>query len=164
MKSCVCKKCGSSFEVINSKRGIYCSKSCTAGMNKTHGHSYNRTPEYVAWWDMRNRCRNPNAKNYIWYGARGITVCERWQSFENFLGDMGLRPEKGLSIDRINNDGNYEPGNCRWATRSQQNSNRRRSRGPQTHTAVKCSECDQDLADLPSKLCPGCQAYREHQR
>jgi len=77
---------------------------------------------------MRARCENEAHPNFTQYGGRGITVCERWASFENFLADMGPRPSRNHSIDRIDNDGNYEPGNCRWATKLEQSSNRRTSR------------------------------------
>jgi len=73
---------------------------------------------------MLQRCFDANSKAYCWYGGRGITVCKRWLKFENFYADMG-DPPPGLSIDRINNDGNYEPGNCRWSTRAEQVRNRR---------------------------------------
>ena len=76
---------------------------------------------------MRQRCSNPKAGKWSYYGGRGITVCDRWSSFKNFLADMGRRPGAGYSIDRIDNDGNYEPGNCRWATQGEQ---RRNSRTP----------------------------------
>lgn len=76
---------------------------------------------------MLNRCRNKKVAKYARYGGRGITVCERWHSFENFLADMG-EPNHDESIDRIDNDGNYEPGNCRWATNMEQSKNRRDNR------------------------------------
>ena len=74
---------------------------------------------------MRNKCTNPNHTAYKWYGARGIGVCKRWDDFAAFLEDVGEPPGPGYSLDRIENDGNYEPGNVRWATRSQQMRNRR---------------------------------------
>lgn len=93
----------------------------------THGKSH--TPEFLVWCGMRDRCFNDKRKDYKDYGGRGITVCPRWlgpHGFENFLADMGPRPSAKHSIDRYpNNDDGYKPGNCRWATQSQQNLNQR---------------------------------------
>lgn len=88
---------------------------------KTHGMSYTST--FRIWAGMIARCTNSNLKAFKYYGGRGIKVCERWLKFENFYKDMGDRP-KNLQIDRINNDGNYEPGNCRWVTSKVNNSNK----------------------------------------
>lgn len=85
--------------------------------------------EYQCWWNMLARCYNPQDERYKWYGARGIQVCERWRaSFTDFFADMGNRPSPKHSIDRKNNDGNYEPRNCRWATVKEQANNQRRAR------------------------------------
>lgn len=96
-------------------------------MFKTHGHTAGKqSPTYKIWHNMKDRCLNSNNTFFHCYGGRGITVCERWMRFENFLADMGERPE-GLSIGRIDNNGNYEPGNCRWETAEQQSNNTRRT-------------------------------------
>ena len=93
----------------------------------THGHTrnYNKTKEYIAWTSMKDRCYNTNRHNYHRYGGRGIKVCERWlNSFEEFLEDVGKSPGDEYSIDRKDNDGNYEPGNVRWATVEEQSMSR----------------------------------------
>lgn len=76
------------------------------------------------WADMKQRCRNAKHRAYKWYGARGVGVCDRWLNFQNFYEDMGQRPSDSHSLDRIDPHGNYEPGNCRWATAAQQQQNR----------------------------------------
>lgn len=105
------------------RRELARTKTVTHGATRAH----RPTPTYISWQGMNARVNDPNRANYKYYGGRGISICERWQGpngFQNFLADMGERPE-GLSLDRRNNDGNYEPDNCRWATRSQQMKNRR---------------------------------------
>ena len=95
--------------------------------SKRHGEGSNgkETAEYRTWAAMLSRCENLNHSNFPRYGARGISVCERWHRYEDFLADVGRRPSDGHSLDRIDNAGNYEPGNTRWATKAEQNENRR---------------------------------------
>ncbi len=116
--------------------GIHCaadlrsgkSEQCTICHNKENAlnnirHGMHATKIYKVWSSMLARCRNSNDKGFKYYGARGITVCERWYKFENFLSDMGV-PQEGLTIDRIDNNSGYRPDNCRWVTHKENCNNR----------------------------------------
>lgn len=103
-----------------------CLRGDTPAWNRSHNMS--GTPQYRVWRTMWTRCANPNSKSYEHYGARGIKVCERWQSFENFYADMGDKPSPLHSLERIKNDEGYSPENCKWATKAEQVANKRNNR------------------------------------
>lgn len=115
-------------------------------MNKKHNEARKKhnTKEYMAWTQMRARCFTKSRPDYDRYGGRGITVCERWNDYKNFLLDMGRAPSSRHSLDRVDTNGNYQPSNCRWATHKQQANNRRSSRfvtiGGVSHTLAEWAE------------------------
>lgn len=93
-------------------------------------HGLSNTPEYTTWEGMLSRCYNKKSVKYMYYGGRGITICDRWkENFPSFLEDMGNKPSKSHTLDRIDNDGNYEKSNCRWVTMTHQNRNTRSKKG-----------------------------------
>lgn len=128
---CVCD-CGEKIITKRSNLVNGYTKSCGCIVSeklidRNTKHNMTKTPEYKTWQNMLNRCRNTNSKGYMHYGGRGIKVCKEWiEKFENFYNDMGDRP-KGMSIDRIDPDGNYSKSNCRWATNETQSKNKRKS-------------------------------------
>ena len=106
-----------------------CTCGFCMGLGRIGRHGDSGTPEHDAWKSMRARCNRPSHEFYSYYGGRGIAVCDRWNdSYENFLADLGRRPGRGYSLERIDNNGNYEPGNVRWATQAEQQRNNRKTR------------------------------------
>lgn len=122
--------CGNTFETAISSVKSGCTKSCGCLFKKaTTRHGLAKTTEYSSWHSMITRCNDPNYEYYHRYGGRGIKVCERWlNSVENFLEDMGPKPSKNHSLDRIDVDGDYCPENCRWATYKEQSNNKSNSK------------------------------------
>lgn len=139
-KKCKIEGC----ELVHMAKG-YCTKHYYR--NKRNGSPYkmrkeihgNRdTPEYRSWAHIKDRCLNPNNKRYKHYGGRGITVCDRWiNSFSNFYNDMGDKPNSKMSIDRIDNDGNYTPGNCKWSNSTEQVMNKRSGKTKSVYKVVR---------------------------
>lgn len=138
----VAKRMASFKETV---RGRTLSSEARAALSaRAKKHGMHGTPTYRSWISMRQRCQNQRLRQYADYGGRGIRVCERWQVFENFYADMGERPE-GCTLDRIDGNGNYEPGNCRWAppktqSRNWRNANHRITYAGETLTLAEWSE------------------------
>jgi len=148
---CVCD-CGATDVIAignvlqqGNKKSCGCATGAmVSAAKRRHGHAGARTKIYQCWKGMKKRCANPNEAAWPNYGGRGIKVCDRWRnSFEAFYADVGDPPEPGLTLDRINNDGDYEPGNVRWATRAQQaNNTREKDRRGERNGRAKLTEDD----------------------
>ena len=149
---CVCD-CGNIKAVSSHDLRTGNTKSCGCLAHKgnlTHGMS--RTSEHGAWSEMRKRCTTKTSKRFPLYGGRGISICERWSKFENFLADMGPKPTSQHTLDRIDVNGNYSPENCRWADWKTQQNNRRNNRVIEFNGEKLTSSQWQDRVGIPSSI------------
>jgi hypothetical protein len=158
----ICKcDCGQVVEILNASLRVGLTQSCgclqkemTMKSAVHHGHARDSGPSstYRSWTHMNRRCADPNSKCWMSYGGRGIKVCDRWVKFENFLADMGERPI-GKSLDRYpDNNGNYEPGNCRWASRKEQSRNMRSNRIATVNGITGCISELCELTGIPASV------------
>ena len=165
---CLCD-CGTKKEVLGFHLrtgatvscGCYIREKSSKRMSEIytiHGFAKDKKkdPTYTVWKSMIQRCMNPNQKSYQHYGGRGITVCERWKNFENFLADMGERPMDNLSLDRIDNSLGYFKENCRWATRKEQDRNKRNS------VLITWNGITKNLVDWVKEWNINCNTFRYH--
>lgn len=144
------KSCGCWYEEYNRNKSVYGANNHrdVPGFEGPRVHM----PEYSVWRGMKRRCFDTKCKSYADYGGRGVSVCERWLTFENFIADMGRRPSNQHQIDRENNSGNYEPGNCRWVLQKFQARNTRRNPVQEFH-GVRLSVSDwADFFDVRPKI------------
>lgn len=148
--------CGVEKEVHGQRLQEGGSTSCGCsriGNGNRRKHGFTRTRIYKIWSNMLERCHNPKRHVFPYYGGRGIKVCDRWMSFENFLADMGHEPE-GYTLDRIDTNGNYEPDNCRWASRKEQARNTRRNNVISFNgKSLSLSEWEEELGISQKVLC-----------
>lgn len=152
---CLCD-CGAAVDALGSHLRLGRAYSCGCAhrrpppANKTHGMS--RTPIYRAWESMIKRCQTPSDTSYANYGGRGIRVCDSWQTFDGFFADMGPRPSPKHSVERNDTNGHYEPGNCRWATRTEQQRNMRSNRLITHNGRTQCLAAWADGAPVSAQL------------
>ena len=151
----ICSKCGQPFESkwpssvrsrLKKNGAIYCSKGCYSIKHGAHSKESAHNSEYRSWKAMKSRCNCNGNTHYARYGGRGITYDSNWESFENFLADMGPKPEPKMELDRIDNDKNYTKENCRWATRKEQTRNRGGQRATRLYTYEGKTMCISDWA------------------
>lgn len=157
---CLCD-CGQEKEILGYHLRSGHTQSCgclrkeiVLQQSTKHGHRIKRkaTATYTSWRAMNQRCNNPNNKNYYRYGERGITICQHWSKFLNFLRDMGKRPSKDYSIDRIDNNGNYCKSNCRWATLKQQARNKKNNRLITHNQKTRCLATWAEEYNIPCRI------------